>query len=392
MDTNVVKTGDLYRGKVCYEKGVGTRLGAIGRMAGGVLGMGGRTRVARMIKNLEKNWDGGDKEIDVVGFSRGSALAVHFVNKISEKGIDVEEGNVKPEIRFLGIWDLVASFGLSFDTFIDFQSINLGWDITSVPDTVKNCFHAMALHERRETFNVTRLNAEHDKANVEELWFRGVHSDIGGGNQNLKRSNIALQWMLEKAHACGVPINEAKSKLSIFSETDHSAPISENKDPVRDEPREILAGDEYHSSATASGLAVGESHVCRVLSKIQYNWSGVALEEGATYRFSVDEYDTWSDGSIKCGPGGWESEDLSWFKEKIVERMEKHRRVPEANWFELIGAIGDEDDKTFRLNEAAGGQEDVAENSGDLYFFANDLKSKYDNNDGDLWVTIERLS
>jgi hypothetical protein len=47
-----------------------------------------------------------------VGFSRGSALAVHFANVVDEKKIRLSNGSrEEPAIRFPGIWDLVASFG-----------------------------------------------------------------------------------------------------------------------------------------------------------------------------------------------------------------------------------------------------------------------------------------
>ena len=124
-----------------------------------------------------------DRIVDVVGFSRGAALAVHSTNHLTKEGITLSNGEViKPEVRFLGLWDVVASFGLSFDTFINFNEINLGWDIDQVSAGVKHCFHAMALDERRETFAVTRLNETGGYENINEMWFRGVHSDVGGGN------------------------------------------------------------------------------------------------------------------------------------------------------------------------------------------------------------------
>ena len=53
----------------------------------------------------------------------------------------------KARVRFLGVWDIVGSFGLSFDTFIHFQDINLGWKIDTVHQCVDHCFHAMALDD-----------------------------------------------------------------------------------------------------------------------------------------------------------------------------------------------------------------------------------------------------
>ena len=132
-------------------------------------------------------------------------------------------------MRFLGVWDIVGSFGLSFDTFINFQDINLGWGIDTVHQCVDHCFHAMALDERRETFEAMRLDPDHRYANIREVWFRGVHSDVGGGNENVSRSNIALQWMLGKANSHGALIDEARASQPQYKGNPHEAGIPPGK-------------------------------------------------------------------------------------------------------------------------------------------------------------------
>lgn len=390
-DTNVVRFKELYVGNNAeYMEGVGTRFGYLGRVFGGLFGSGGHTRIKEMYEELCENWEQDDKVIDIVGFSRGAALAVHFANKIAEEGVKLSNGEVeKAKVRFLGVWDIVGSFGLSFNTFINFQEINLGWNIDSVSETVDNCYHAMALDERRETFNVTRLDEENRRSsNIKEVWFRGVHSDIGGGNSNVKRSNIALQWMLEQGRACGLKFNETKARLPRYSETDRFAPISENMDVERDPRRKIGKNDNIHPSALPIELKVGQSHECEVLAKTQYNWSGIKLLEGGQYKFSVPEGDAWEDGNITCGPQGWDSEQVPWYEEGILKFIESRRRMQDANWFALIGALGDEDEDLFYIGD--GSKTYVASRDADLYLFANDLKSKYGDNSGSLVVTITR--
>ena len=61
----------------------------------------------------------------------------------------------------------------------------------------------MALDEQRTSFPVTRIDRGH------EVWFRGVHSDVGGGNGNAGLHDITLRWMFRKAKAAGLPINDA---------------------------------------------------------------------------------------------------------------------------------------------------------------------------------------
>ncbi len=358
-------------------------------MLGGLFGSGGRTRIEEMYEELCENWQKDDKDIDIIGFSRGAALAVHFANEIGEKGVKLTNGQVeKPRVRFLGVWDIVGSFGLSFDTFINFQDINLGWNIDTVHQCVNHCFHAMALDERRETFNVTRLDPDNQYENIHEVWFRGVHSDIGGGNINEARSNIALQWMLEQARKCGLPFNDTKAQLPRYSHVNRFAPVSENKDVKIDPRREIGPDDKIDPSAQSLGLTVGESHTCEVLAESKYNWSGVGLRAGASYTFTVPEGDTWDDASITCSPAGWKSDQLPWYKKGIVEAFDKRRRLKDANWFALTGALGDEDKELFLIGDKADPY--VAPHGADLYLFANDMPSKYGNNKGSLMVTITR--
>jgi hypothetical protein len=86
--------------------------------------------------------------------------------------------------------------------------------------------HALALNERRSWFNATtwgRLDLddrgaalrltkteldELKKQDIEEVWFRGCHSDIGGGDVEAVTAMIALRWMLREAAAAGVRLND----------------------------------------------------------------------------------------------------------------------------------------------------------------------------------------
>ena len=392
-DTNVIKFRELYIGHSTYLSGVGTRGGRLGKVFGGLFGTGGRTRIREMSEALAENWKKGDKDIDIIGFSRGAALAVHFANKLEEDGVELDKGEtIKPKVRFLGVWDIVGSFGLSFDTIINFQKINLGWDIDRIGKNVDKCCHAMALDERRETFDVTRLDPEHQFDNIDERWFRGVHSDVGGGNQNPLRSNIPLQWMLQHALDAGVPIDMEKAKQDKYSKTDPAAKISENKDVKIDPRRKVFATDDIDASAQPLKLSVGVEHTCTVLAELKYNWSGVALEKGGKYKVSTAPGDKWADDEIIRGPEGWATLELDPVDREFIKLFESRRRHPHGNWMELIGSYGDEDDHLIRLGEADQGCEFEAKHNADLYLFANDLKKKYDNNGGDLQVTITRTA
>ena len=388
-----------------YATGVGTRLGAGGRIVGGFFGAGGRDRVREMVASFAENWAHNgpeDREVDVIGFSRGAALALHFCNKLA-KGVDVpgEAEKVTPKIRFLGLWDVVPSFGLPGILIRTANDINIGWDL-DVPSCVEHCFHAMALDERRGAFNVHRLDPENDDApQIEEIWFRGVHSDVGGGNGNVLLGNISLTWMLEKAQAIGLPI--ALDKAAELK-TSADAKVSPSDLQGRWQDRTVIKGDRFHSSAGRQ-LAVGESVEVEVDSKLWFDFSGILVEEGARYLFTPDPAGRWKDKTIDCDATGWPP-DLNrgrtvfgWLQEKVLESraIGLARRVTDANWFEMVAAIGASGKPAVPIGRAQFAQKPWTANaSGLLFFFANDARGVgqnfYENNDGAINVTVKRVA
>jgi hypothetical protein len=111
-----------------------------------------------------------------------------------------------------------------------------------VPDIVDRCYHALALDERRRTFLCTRT------PNGYEVWFRGAHSDIGGGNDNAPLNCIALRWMLCKARAAGMPI-KAGAIDALGATINGDAPIMPpGFDPKADPFRVVGSDDRVHYS------------------------------------------------------------------------------------------------------------------------------------------------
>src|SRR5262249_2133176 len=97
-----------------YVQRAGTRFHVIGRVLGGGLRLGELARINEAYDALCEAWDQGERDIDIVGFSRGAATTLDFCHCILERGIrkpgtdQVVEPS--PKIRFLGVWDVVASF------------------------------------------------------------------------------------------------------------------------------------------------------------------------------------------------------------------------------------------------------------------------------------------
>ena len=80
-ETNVLRFQRMYGDdRSLYISGVGTRYGTPGRILGGATGAGAQARIRQAYVTLCQQWEKGDHEVDVVGFSRGAALAIHFCN------------------------------------------------------------------------------------------------------------------------------------------------------------------------------------------------------------------------------------------------------------------------------------------------------------------------
>ena len=104
-----------------------------------------------------------------------------------------------------------------------------------------HCFHALALDERRSNFVPTRLGPR-----AYEVWFRGNHSDVGGGNANLGLNNISLRWMLRKALKTGLPVTEAQ--FPADADLNPDAELNEPTDPIKTGLRHVLPDDCVHFS------------------------------------------------------------------------------------------------------------------------------------------------
>lgn len=269
-DSNVVKFRHAYEGTLVYKEGLGMRSNWLAKFLGSTFGFGGRAQIKDAHKRLQELYNQGDQAIDIIGYSRGAALALDFANYINEEGLQSPDGGriANPPIRFLGLFDTVASFGIPINFLIPFQRINLGKSLEAPPNAV-HCFQALALNERRQIFRPTRLNPEHRLPNVKEVWFKGIHRDIGGG-KNLGLTSIVLSWMLRNAMECGVPIKEGAIE-SAQATRDVSAPISVNEsDPIKNSLREVLPTDVVHASAvTPEGLANTDEELKTLLPKLK---------------------------------------------------------------------------------------------------------------------------
>lgn len=217
-----------YGGEKLYEAGVGSSFGT--RAIGGLTGLGGRARVEAAYRAFLRNYRSGDTDIDIIGFSRGAALAREFANMIYERGDGsgyhremrgkIEVGSWGkpckiPDIRFVGLFDTVGSFG------IPGNHINIGYNL-GLPPNVKVARQAVAADEQRYLFPLTPLGSGGDGQDFDETYFPGDHSDIGRGHGADTRdlSFAPLYYIWSEGIAAGVPFGP----LPDFTFTGNTTP------------------------------------------------------------------------------------------------------------------------------------------------------------------------
>ena len=137
----------------------------------------------------------------------------------------------------------------------------------------------------------------------------------------------------------------------------------------------------YESDRWRCCLVVGQTTYVSVHANRLWNDSGIDVIPGRSYRFTVPANETWSDSHKICGPTGYMSI-------RLLRLWLAFRRVPEANWLQLIGTIGRPPRARIVLGSHLANF--LPPFNGRLYFFANDLPWMYWNNRGMIAVRVTR--
>lgn len=163
-------------------------------------------------------------------------------------------------IRFVGVWDTVAAYGMPIDEMT--RGIS-NWILPlALPDhefdrtrVARGC-QALALDEARTTFHpelwnektdpptVTDITAHRMIANeqISQVWFPGVHSNIGGGYPDDALAYIPFVWMTTEAHRCGLRFKQDWVEPRAFPDTFKAAISKRDKDGRLYDPRKGLGG------------------------------------------------------------------------------------------------------------------------------------------------------
>ena len=243
VETNVVRFHESVAAKGIdgvdqlkwYDEGVGTHW--YDRFIGGGIGAGLELNIFQGYEFLARNY-APDDEVYVLGFSRGAFTARSLVGLIRNCGLvkgDLLDHKAAmaygiyrtrgdgPDsatalafrkqfareipIHFLGVWDTVGALGIPLNVLAGFQAEFYQFHDTKLSRIVENACHAVALDEHRKDYNVCLWDPpEEPTQSIEQRWFIGAHSDVGGGYADRRLSDITLRWMQEKASAAGLAV------------------------------------------------------------------------------------------------------------------------------------------------------------------------------------------
>lgn len=245
-DTNVYK---LYKQlaytatqATFYDDGVGADVNLFKHIFGGAFGDGLFQKIKDGYTAIAHTYEQ-DDAIYIFGFSRGAYTARSLAGMISACGLPTQNFDqamvetafqayrhkeqraallaslaaryamCQPKITCVGVWDTVGSLGIPVDP-LGLNTLQFGFLDTNLHPNVRNAFHAVSIDERRIEFPPTLWTGPFAPGQrVEQVWFAGVHCDVGGGYAETGLSDIALSWMLTHALSCDPPpelVNPAK--------------------------------------------------------------------------------------------------------------------------------------------------------------------------------------
>jgi uncharacterized protein (DUF2235 family) len=249
-----------------YDDGVGTEDFKPLRVLGGAAGWGLSKNVRQLYRELARIYDRGDR-IWMFGFSRGAFTVRTLAGMIGSCGVvdrqhaatdaDLDRlvhraysayracyqttlgkavrrvfGGVSresrqagidfarqfgvrpdPRIHFIGVWDTVDAVGLPFhlSDIINATVYRYKFPDRLLSDYVDHAYHALSIDDDRQSFHPLlwdekRPDGSRD-SRIEQVWFAGVHSNVGGGYPKQGMSLLTLDWMMAKAELHGLRFN-----------------------------------------------------------------------------------------------------------------------------------------------------------------------------------------
>jgi Uncharacterized alpha/beta hydrolase domain (DUF2235) len=229
-----VEGGEIEDQRVYYHDGVGTGLSMQDRLFGGMGGYGLDHNVRAAYRFISAHYKP-SLEIYIFGFSRGAFTARSLMGYLSAPGLlraehcsrenearawryyrtppderfpqeggvlaDLSHPNVR--VRCVGVFDTVGALGVPVHAFSNWNRRRFQFHDVTLGSNVDFAFHALAIDEKRGPFQASLWQYPNHKhfTDVEQVWFPGVHSNIGGGYPDRGLSDRVLQWMMSRIEA-----------------------------------------------------------------------------------------------------------------------------------------------------------------------------------------------
>ena len=222
-----------------YDDGVGVTPLPIEHFVGGAFGAGLYQKITDAYTKIAHAYEQDDR-LFIFGFSRGAYTARSLAGMIAIAGLptanfsqavvdtafqayrdkddraallaSLSGSNMyNAKITMVGVWDTVGALGIPA-IFGANDEILYGFLDTGLHPDVHSAYHAVAIDERRVEFKPTLWTGPTAPDQiVEQVWFAGVHCDVGGSYPETGLSDITLSWMLNNAISQGVEVDPASA-------------------------------------------------------------------------------------------------------------------------------------------------------------------------------------
>jgi uncharacterized protein (DUF2235 family) len=229
-----------------YDDGVGADATGLTRTLEGAFGAGILQKIQDGYTKIAHVYEPGDA-IFLFGFSRGAYTARSLAGMIATCGMPtgafsdncvtqafaayrdpVNRASIlagltacglgQATIQMVGVWDTVGSLGIPA-IFGGVDEKSYGFLDTSLHPDINNAYQCLAVDEHRPQFPATLwTSAPVAGQTIEQVWFSGCHSDVGGGTPSAggvdaatRLSDITLGWMASKAQALGLTMDPTMS-------------------------------------------------------------------------------------------------------------------------------------------------------------------------------------
>jgi len=219
-----------------YDRGLGTGF----RYLGAATGLGISRNILECYRFIFENYQSKDK-LYLFGFSRGAftvrslsgflnlfgilpssrpeliaeAYSIYEIDNVDARQKRVEDFKrrhhvMRCPIEVIGVWDTVGALGLPVPSLQAINPFKSKFHNTQMASNVKHGFHALSIDDERKTFHPTLWNErlKNTDQTIEQVWFRGVHTDVGGGYRQRGLSDVTLRWMLDRVLPLGLKLYE----------------------------------------------------------------------------------------------------------------------------------------------------------------------------------------